>query len=85
MSYKWARGPLGNKSGNPVRVMNQDFVQSKDKTQTWFNTPSGDAPDIVLSATIPEDGHPNQEELQDVTTMEGFFCSLHTKYHEPYL
>ena len=51
---------------------------SKDKSQTWFNTPSGDVPDIVLPAHFPEDGHPNQEDLQDVNTMEGFFFALFT-------
>ena len=78
MSYKRARGPLGNKSGKPVHVMNQESVLSKDKSQTWFNTPSGDVPDIVLPAHLPEAGHPNQEELRGVDTMEGFSFALFT-------
>ena len=51
---------------------------SKDKTNVWSNTPSADVPDIVLPAHHPEDGHPNTDELRDVTTMEGFFFALFT-------
>ena len=87
MSYKRARGPLGNnKSGNPVWFLRQESVKSKDKTNVWSNTPSAGVTDILLSAHLPEDGHPNVEELRDVYNYGGIFlCSIHTKYHEPYV
>ena len=78
MSNKRARGPLCTTGGNPAHVMSKVSVKSKDLTQTWPNAPSGNVPDIILPDTIPAEGHPNRQELQNVDTMEGFFYALFT-------
>ena len=79
MSYKRARGPLGNKSGPPVRFLRQESVKSKDKTNEWSKTPTAGVADILLPQHLPADGHPNPDEIRDVTTMEGFFYALFTQ------
>ena len=52
---------------------------SKEGTNEWSNSPSAGVADIFLPAHRPEDGHPNTDEIRDITTMEGFFYALFTQ------